>query len=159
MIIKFDEDYFMRKAIAQAEIAAEEGEVPVGAVAVKDNHIIASSYNQVEKLKDATAHAEMIVITQAASAVGDWRLDGVDIYVTKEPCAMCAGAMVNSRVHKVFFGMHDPRCGAVYSALRITSFPGMLHKVKVTGGLLEPECSEIIKDFFRKVRKANKIDE
>lgn len=153
----------MRKAIAQAEIAAGEGEVPVGAVAVKDNNIIARSYNQVEKLKDATAHAEMIVITQAANAIGDWRLDGVDIYVTKEPCAMCAGAMVNSRVHRVVFGMHDPRCGSVCSALKITSFPGMLHKVKVRGGLLESECSEIMKDFFRKVRKAKsrpqKIDE
>ena len=132
--------------------------MPVGAVAVKDNHVIASSYNQVEKLKDATAHAEMIVITQAASAVGDWRLDGVDIYVTKEPCAMCAGAMVNSRVNRVVFGMHDARCGAVCSALKITSFPGMLHKVKVSGGLLEEECSEIMKDFFRKVRKAKKTE-
>ena len=155
-IIKFDEEYFMRKAIAQAEIAAEEGEVPVGAVAVKDNHVIASSYNQVEKLKDATAHAEMIVITQAANAVGDWRLDGVDIYVTKEPCALCAGAMVNSRVHRVIFGMHDPRCGSVCSALKITSFPGMLHKVKVRGGLLELECSEIMKEFFREIRKSKK---
>ena len=162
-IIKFDEEYFMRKAIAQAEIAAEEGEVPVGAVAVKDNHVIASSYNQVEKLKDATAHAEMIVITQAASAVGDWRLGGVDIYVTKEPCAMCAGAMVNSRVNRVVFGMHDPRCGSACSALNITSFPGMLHKVKVKGGLLEEECAGIMKAFFRNVRQAKsrpqKIDE
>ena len=163
MIIKFDEEYFMRKALYQAEIAAEEKEVPVGAVAVHKNHVIASSYNQVEKLKDATAHAEMLVITQAEYAVGDWRLDEVDIYVTKEPCAMCAGAMVNARVRSVIFGMHDPRCGAACSAMKITSFPGMLHKVKVKGGVLEDECSEIMKKFFREVRrlkmKPPKIDE
>ncbi len=163
MIIKFDEEYFMRKALRQAEIAAEEKEVPVGAIAVLNNQMIACAYNQVEKLKDATAHAEMLVITQAENAVGGWRLDEVDIYVTKEPCAMCAGAMVNARVRRVIFGMHDPRCGAACSAMKITSFPGMLHKVKVKGGVLEDECTEIMKKFFREVRKSKakppKIDE
>ena len=152
-MIVFDEEYFMRRALLQAENAAAEGEVPVGAVAVKDNTIIASAYNQVEKLKDATAHAEILVITQAAAAIEGWRLDEVDIYVTKEPCAMCAGAMVNSRVRKLYYGLHDPRSGCAGSALDITTFPGMLHSVEVHGGILEDECKAIIQEFFRKARK------
>ena len=153
-MIVFDKEYFMRRALVQAENAAAEGEVPVGAVAVKDNTIIASAYNQVERLKDATAHAEILVITQAAAALNNWRLDEVDIYVTKEPCAMCAGAMVNSRVRGLYYGLHDPRSGCAGSALDITTFPGMLHAVNVTGGVLEDECKAIIQDFFRKVRKS-----
>ena len=151
--IIFDEDYFMRRALAQAENAYAEGEVPVGAVAVKDGAIIASAYNQVEKLKDATAHAEVLVITNFAAALEDWRLDEIDIYVTKEPCAMCAGAMVNARVRKVIFGMHDPRSGCAGSALNITSFPGMLHLVESKGGVLEEECKAMMQKFFREIRK------
>ncbi len=152
-MIVFDKEYFMRRALIQAENAAAEGEVPVGAVAVKDNVIIASAYNQVEQLQDATAHAEILVITQAAAVLQNWRLDSVDIYVTKEPCAMCSGAMVNSRVHSLFYGMHDPRSGCAGSALNITQFPGMLHSVNVTGGVLEEECKAIVQTFFKKVRK------
>ena len=150
--IVFDDEYFMRRALSQAEAAADMGEVPVGAVAVRDGAVIASSGNQVEMLRDATAHAEVLVITQAAARVGDWRLDDVDIYVTKEPCAMCAGAMVNSRVRRVVFGAYDPRAGCAGSALDVTSFPGMLHSVEVRGGVLEGECSAILKEFFRKLR-------
>ncbi len=153
-MILFDDEYFMRRALVQAENAAAEGEVPVGAVAVKNNTIIASAYNQVEKLKDATAHAEILVITQASAALEGWRLDEVDIYVTKEPCAMCAGAMVNSRVRKLFYGMHDPRSGCAGSALNVTAFPGMLHAVEVKGGILEEECKELVQKFFRQVRKS-----
>lgn len=153
-MILFDDEYFMRRALVQAENAAAEGEVPVGAVAVKNNTIIASAYNQVEKLKDATAHAEILVITQASAALEGWRLDEVDIYVTKEPCAMCAGAMVNSRVRKLFYGMHDPRSGCAGSALNVTAFPGMLHAVEVKGGILEEECKELVQEFFRQVRKS-----
>ena len=152
-MIVFNEEYFMRRALMQAENAAADGEVPVGAVAVKDNTIIASAYNQVEQLKDATAHAEILVITQAASVLSNWRLDEVDIYVTKEPCAMCAGAMVNSRVRSLYYGMHDSRSGCTGSALNITNFPGMLHLVNVTGGVLENECRIIVQEFFKKVRK------
>ena len=151
--IIFDDEYFMRRALAQAENAYAEGEVPVGAVAVKDGAIIASAYNQVEKLKDATAHAEILVITQAEAALEDWRLDEVDIYVTKEPCAMCSGAMVNARVRKVIFGMYDPRSGCAGSALNVTSFPGMLHLVEAKGGVLENECKSMIQEFFREIRK------
>lgn len=151
--IIFDDSHFMKAALRQAEIAADEEEVPVGAVAVKDGRIIARSYNQVEKLKDATAHAEILVITQASAALGDWRLDGVDIYVTKEPCAMCAGAMVNSRVRSVIYGMSDPRSGGAGSALDITGFKGMLHNVEVRPGILEADCKDLFQSFFRRVRK------
>ncbi|MDD5697003.1 MAG: tRNA adenosine(34) deaminase TadA [Victivallaceae bacterium] len=151
-MLKFDDEYFMRQALRQAKIAFEAGEVPVGAVAVKNDCIIARAYNQVELLHDATAHAEMLVITGAANALGDWRLDEVDIYVTKEPCAMCAGAMVNSHVRKVIFGMPDPRSGACASALDVTGFKGMLWKVEVKSGVLETECRTVMQNFFKQAR-------
>jgi tRNA(adenine34) deaminase len=151
-IIFFNDEYFMRLALRQAENAAADGETPVGCVAVKDGTVIARACNQVEKLKDATAHAEILALTQAAAAVGDWRLDGVTLYVTKEPCAMCAGAMVNSRVKKVVFGVADPRSGAAGSALDVTGFPGMLHNVEVNSGVLKDECLALLKEFFRQAR-------
>ncbi len=151
-LIVFDDEHFMKIALRQAERAAEAGEVPVGAVAVRDGQVIGRAWNQVEMLKDATAHAEILVMTQASAAKSDWRLDDVDIYVTKEPCAMCAGAMVNSRVRRVVYGMADPRAGAAGSALDITGFSGMLHRVEVKGGVLEPECKFIMQDFFRRRR-------
>ncbi len=156
-MIIYDDEHFMRTALRQAEYAAEQGEVPVGALAVMGGRILARAYNQVELLKDATAHAEILVMTQASAAIGDWRLENVDIYVTKEPCAMCAGAMVNARVRKVVYGMPDPRSGAAGSALNVTGFPGMLHNVEVTAGILEAECKALMQDFFRKVRLLGKI--
>ena len=157
-MLKFDDEYFMYKALRQAELAFSAGEVPVGAVAVKDNCIIARGYNQVEMLHDATAHAEILAITGAANALNDWRLEEVDIYVTKEPCAMCAGAMVNSRVRRVIFGMPDPRSGACGGGLDVTGFKGMLWNVEVKSGVLELECRDIIQRFFKKVR-TEKIDD
>jgi len=148
-----NDEYFMRAALRQAEIAGSEDEVPIGAVAVKNGVVIARGWNQVERLKDATAHAELLAMTAAAAAVGDWRLDGVTIYVTKEPCAMCAGALVNTRVERVVYGMADPRSGCAGSALDVTGFPGMLHQVRVTGGVLEEECKAMIRAFFARVRK------
>ena len=109
----------MFRALAEAQNAFELGEVPVGAVAVRNGEIIARAWNQVEMLKDATAHAEVLLISSLSSIIGDWRLEDVDIYVTKEPCAMCAGAMVNSRVRRVIFGMADPRSGCAGSALDV----------------------------------------
>ena len=156
-MLKFDDEYFMRKALRQAETAFAAGEVPVGAVAVKDNCIIARASNQVEMLHDATAHAEILAITGATNALNDWRLDDVDIYVTKEPCAMCAGAMVNSHVRRVIFGMADSRSGACGSALDVTGFKGMLWNVEVKSGILELECRNIIQRFFKKVRKQNRF--
>jgi tRNA(adenine34) deaminase len=155
-MIVFDDAYYMRRALNEALQAAEEGEVPVGAVAVHDGKIIARAWNQVEKLKDATAHAEIIALTQASAMLGDWRLEEVDLYVTKEPCAMCAGALVNCRLRRLIFGMADPRCGGAGSALNITGFPGMLHQVQVTSGVLEDECKELMQEFFKKVRQRPK---
>ena len=149
----FTDEYFMRAALREAEKAELHHEVPVGAVAVKDGMIVARAWNQVELLKDATAHAEILTLTALSALLGDWRMDGVTFYVTKEPCAMCAGALVNARVERVVYGFADPRCGCCGSALNITGFPGMLHQVKVTGGVLALECEEQFKQFFRKVRK------
>lgn len=151
-IIVFDDEHFMRLALREAERAADAGEVPVGAVAVRGGTVLARAHNQVEQLKDATAHAEMIVLTQAAAAVGDWRLDEVTVYVTKEPCAMCAGAMVNARLARVVFGAADPRSGAAGSALDITGFSGMLHHVEVTGGVLGDDALAMLQEFFRRRR-------
>jgi tRNA(adenine34) deaminase len=143
----------MRLALREALAAAEAGEVPVGAVVVWDGRIVARAHNQVEMLKDATAHAEMIALTQASAAVGDWRLTECVLYVTKEPCAMCAGAMVNARLGRLVYGCADPRMGAAGSALTITDFPGMLHRVPTAGGVLESECRELLRNFFRKRRR------
>lgn len=149
-----DEDC-MRLALKLAAKAAELGEVPVGAVVVCEDRVVARAWNQVELLKDATAHAEMIALTQAASALGDWRLAHATLYVTKEPCAMCAGAMVNSRLARLVYGCPDPRCGAAGSALKITDFPGMLHRVEVTGGILAEECLALLQEFFRRRRQTD----
>jgi tRNA(adenine34) deaminase len=147
-----DDNYFMRLAIKQSLCAYKEGEVPVGAVAVCQNKVIAKAHNQVELLKDATAHAEMILLTQASAAIEDWRLNEVTIYVTKEPCAMCAGAMVNCRLGKLVYGIKDPKYGAAGSALNVTCFDGALHKINVIGGVLENECLDIFQRFFKKLR-------
>lgn len=145
---------YMRMAIRLANEAAARGEVPVGAVVVAENgEVLARAYNQVEMLKDATAHAEMIALTQAASAIGDWRLTDATLYVTKEPCAMCAGGMANARLGKLIYGCADPRTGAAGNALDVLGFEGMLHHVKVAGGLCADECLEQLQNFFRKRRK------
>ncbi len=156
-MILFDDEYFMRRAFSRAEAAFAAGEVPVGAVAVRHGEIIAAAENQVEQLRDATAHAEMLVITGAANAINDWRLEEVDIYVTKEPCAMCAGAMVNSRVRRVIYGMPDNKSGACGSALDITGFSGMLWQVEVKSGVLEQECRALFQSFFRSVRASKSL--
>jgi len=150
----FTPEYFMRQALRQAREAEDKGEVPVGAVIVWKNKIIARAGNQIETLKDGTAHAEMIALTQAAAAVGDWRLTECCLYVTKEPCAMCAGAMVNCRLGKLVFATPDPRMGAAGGALEITNFPGMLHSVEVESGILQQECTELIQEFFRQRRQS-----
>ena len=156
-MIEFNDEYFMRIALRQAEEAFAADEVPIGAVAVRNGEIIARAWNQVELLKDATAHAEILVLTQAAAALGDWRLEDVEIFVTKEPCAMCAGAMVNARVKRVIFGSKDEKYGACGSALDVTGFKGMLHNVEVSSGVLEWECTGIIKEFFQRVRKKKNL--
>ena len=148
-----NDEYFMLRALAEAHNAFAAGEVPVGAVAVHGTRIIGKAFNQVETLKDATAHAEILALTQAAAALGDWRMEEVELFVTTEPCAMCAGACVNSRVKRVVYGLPDPRSGACGSALDVTGFPGMLWQVEVRGGVLADECGALIKEFFRQVRE------
>ena len=147
-----DDQYFMREALRQAQKANEAGEVPVGAVVVREGRIIARAHNQVELLKDATAHAEMLALTQAEAGVGDWRLIDCDLYVTKEPCAMCAGALVHTRVRRVIFGCTDPVAGAAGSVMNLLQMPGLNHLCDTASGFLQDECAAILQDFFRKRR-------
>ena len=152
MIDPLGDETFMHEALRQAQKARAADEVPVGAVVVRAGKIIARAYNQVEMLKDATAHAEMLALTQAEAAVGDWRLTDCDLYVTKEPCAMCAGALVHVRVHRVIFGCADPRAGAAGSIINLLQLPTLNHQCDITSGVLQNECSVILQDFFRKCR-------
>ena len=143
---------FMRLALQQADYAFREDEVPVGAVIVYQDKIIAKSYNRIEKLKDPTAHAEMLAVTAAASYLKSKWLKKCSIYVTIEPCSMCAGALVLARIDKVFFGACDPKTGAFGSKLDINTLK-LNHKIKVKKGILEKECSQILKEFFKNKRK------
>jgi tRNA(adenine34) deaminase len=144
---------FMRDALRLAKKAYAAEEVPVGAVVVRGGKIIARAYNQVELLKDATAHAEMLALTQAEAAVGDWRLTDCDLYVTKEPCVMCAGALVHARVRRVIFGCADERAGAAGSILNVLQMPTLNHRCDISSGVLQNECAAILQDFFKQKRK------
>ena len=153
-MIDFNSDeYYMREALKLAAKAFEAGEVPVGAVMVQGDKVIARAHNQVEQLKDATAHAEMIAITQAASSVGDWRLQECTLYVTKEPCPMCAGAAVLSRVRRIVFGVKDEKMGGAGGALNITHNSQFNHQIEVISGLLKDEALALLQSFFEKQRK------
>jgi tRNA(adenine34) deaminase len=152
MIEPLSDEYFMREALRMAQKAYETDEVPVGAVVVRAGKIIGRAYNQVELLKDATAHGEMLALTQAAEAVGDWRLTDCDLYVTKEPCAMCAGALVHTRIRRVIFGCADPSAGAAGSVINLLQMPGFNHRCDIASGVLQKECSVILREFFRKRR-------
>lgn len=147
------EERWMSEALRQAERAAEAGEVPVGAVIVKDGRVLGRAHNQVEALHDATAHAEMIAITQAAEALENWRLEGADLYVTLEPCAMCAGALVLSRVARIIYGADDPIAGACGSTFNIVSEKKLNHRIPVVKGLMAERAGGLLKDFFRARRK------
>ena len=153
MIESPGDENFMREALRQAQKANEAGEVPVGAVIVQAGKIIARAHNQVELLKDATAHAEMLALTQAEAAVGDWRLAECDLYVTKEPCAMCAGALVHTRIRRVIFGCTDPAAGAAGSVMNLLQMPVLNHRCDIASGVLQEECATILQDFFRKRRE------
>jgi tRNA(adenine34) deaminase len=153
------DDYFMGEALRLAARAYEKGEVPVGAVVVRAGRIIARAANQVEMLKDATAHAEMLALTQAESAVGDWRLTDCTLYVTKEPCPMCAGAVVHTRVARVVFGASDPKGGAAGGALNLLQFPTLNHRCEITSGLRQEECRALLQSFFAEQRAAKKNGE
>ena len=149
------DEYFMREALRQAEKAYATDEVPVGAVIVREGKIIARAHNQVELLKDATAHAEMLALTQAEAAIGDWRLSDCDLYVTKEPCAMCAGAAVHTRIRRVIFGCADPSAGAAGSIMNLLQMQSFNHRCEITYGLLQKECATILQGFFRKRREGS----
>jgi tRNA(adenine34) deaminase len=147
---------YMQAALRQAGYAYDDEEVPVGAVIIYEGKIIAQSYNQVERLKDPTAHAEMLAITQAASFLKHKWLKKCTLYVTLEPCVMCAGALVLSRIDKVFFGTFDPKAGALGSSCDINSFK-LNHRLRFEEGILRDECSGILKEFFKAKRKTKKV--
>jgi tRNA(adenine34) deaminase len=140
---------WMRLALEEARLAAEEDEVPVGAIVVAAGRVVASAHNQREQLADPTAHAEMIALTQAAAALGSWRLEGCTLYVTLEPCPMCAGAILQARVPTVVWGAADPKAGAVASLYRLFEDQRLNHRVTHIGGIMADECGRILSDFFR----------
>ena len=142
----------MRAALREARKALEDEEVPVGAVVVHEGKVIGRAHNQRERLHDPTAHAEMIALTQAAEALERWRLEGVTLYVTLEPCLMCAGALVNARVDRVVFGAPDPKAGACGSLYQVGLDSRLNHRFEVEGGVLEAECADLLREFFQSRR-------
>ena len=149
------DERYMRLSIEQARIAEENGDVPIGAVIVYKDQIIGKAYNQREQLKDPTAHAEIIALTQAAAYIKSWRLNGCTMYVTLEPCAMCAGALVLARMDRLVFGCDDPKTGACGSLYDIVRDERLNHRLEVTSGVLADECSRILQEFFERRRKEN----
>src|SRR5438067_3961630 len=152
------DETFMHEALRLAVKACPADEVPVGAVVVREGKIISRAYNQVELLKDATAHAEMLALTAAEAALGDWRLIECDLYVTKEPCPMCAGAIIYTRIRRVIFGCSDIRAGAAGTVMNLLQHDALNHRCQITSGVLESECASILQDFLRKKRGAMEDD-
>jgi len=148
----FTNEYFMKMALREATTAADENEIPVGAIIVHNNEVIGKAHNQVERLHDATAHAEMIAMTQASSALEDWRLQDCTMYVTLEPCPMCAGAIVQARLKCVVFGARDWQQGGVLSNFGIAQYAKNVHKVEVIEGIMEEECKGLLDSFFSDLR-------
>ena len=151
-----DHDRYMQQALQQAQLAAELDEVPVGAIIVREGIVLASARNERERLHDPTAHAEMIAITQAASAVESWRLEGCTLYVTLEPCPMCAGAIQQARIAQVVYGAEDPKAGAVRSLFQLLSDERLNHQVEVVGGVLAEDCGKVLTEFFARKREMGK---
>ncbi len=149
-------EHFIELALAEAEQALRENEVPIGAVIVYQDRVIASAHNQREQLRDPTAHAEMIAITQAAEARQSWRLDGCTLYVTLEPCAMCAGAIIQARLPTVVYGATDPKAGAVETLYHLLGDPRLNHRAEVVAGVLADQCGQILSEFFQEQRRLGK---
>lgn len=143
----------MRTALEQARLAGEAGEVPVGALVIKDGELIAQGHNRNLMDHDPSAHAEIVALREAASRLGNHRLSRCEMFVTIEPCAMCAGALVHARLARLIYGAPDPKAGAVTSVLQVLNHPGLNHKMEVVPGVLAPECSELLQTFFRQKRK------
>ena len=156
-----DDEFFMKLAYNQALKAWDLGEVPIGSVIEYGGEVVAQAHNMVETLQDPTAHAEILAITQAAKAIGDWRLNGASLYVTKEPCPMCSGACVMSRVSRVIFGVRDTKMGFLGGAANFYTMSGLNHRLEVADLVLEKECMELLKTFFalkRKLEQTNNED-
>ena len=147
---------YMKEALKEAEIAGQLGEIPIGAVIVRNGQIIARGHNLTETSKDPTAHAEINAIRQASQILGGWRLPGCEMYVTCEPCTMCAGALVWSRIEKLYIGTMDPKAGACGSLYNIIQDERLNHRIEVETGIMERECSSIIKEFFTRLRNSKK---
>jgi len=147
------DEQFMAEALRQARKAYRASEVPIGAVVVSEGRIIARGSNQVELLKDATAHAEMLALTSAQASVGDWRLNECDLYVTKEPCPMCAGAIYHCRIRRVVYGCPAPKDGACGSLFNLLDQPSLNHRSEVLGGVRGEECAELLRQFFLEARR------
>jgi len=145
---------WMAEAIRLAELAYRNGEIPIGAIVIKDRKIIGRGYNQREKLKDPTAHAEIIAISAAANTLGDWRLNDCTLYVTKEPCAMCTGALVNARISSIVFGCYDADNGYCGSVADLCNSPQKKNTVSIRGGINEKRCLDLVQNFFKNRRKA-----
>lgn len=144
---------FMQKALRQAHKALSLDEVPIGAVIVKDGKVIASGYNKVESTNIATEHAEIVAIRKACKKLGGWRLDGCEMFVTLEPCPMCAGAIVNARIKKVYFGAYEPKSGSAQSKHKVLTESGLNHTTLYEGGILQEECSSLLTNYFKSKRK------
>jgi len=155
-ILDNTDERFMRVAIEAAKIAEENGDVPIGAVVIHQGQIIGKAYNQREQLKDPTAHAEIIALTQAAAFLQSWRLNGCTMYVTLEPCPMCAGALVLARIDRLVYGCDDPKAGACKSLYNIVQDERLNHRLEVTGGVLQEQCREQLQQFFARRRHQNK---
>jgi tRNA(adenine34) deaminase len=149
-------EHFMRLALEQAEQALREDEVPIGAIVVRQEEVIASAHNQREQLHDPTAHAEMIAITQAAESLQSWRLEGCTLYVTLEPCPMCAGAILQARIPILVYGAADPKAGAVHSLYRMLEDPRLNHRCQYVTNVLAEPCAEILSRFFQAQRRLGK---
>ncbi len=148
-----DDYFFMEKALLQAKVAYKKGEVPVGAVVVKDGKVISRGYNLRETLNDPTAHAELLAMKRAAKTLDSWRLTGCTLYVTLEPCPMCAGLIVNSRIDKVVFGAYDQKAGCCTTLYHLPTDERFNHRAQVIGGVMEDDCAKILSDFFKEKRK------
>jgi tRNA(adenine34) deaminase len=149
-------EYFMKLALEEAAVAMAENEAPIGAVIVHEDRVIARAHNQREQLHDPTAHAEMIAITQAAATLGSWRLEDCTLYVTLEPCPMCAGAILQARIPTVVYGANDPKAGAVYTLYRLLEDPRLNHRCLVVPNVLAEPCGRILTEFFQKQRQMGK---
>jgi tRNA(adenine34) deaminase len=154
--IAMDHEHYMQQALAEAQSAQAIDEVPVGAVIEREGRVLAAAHNERERLRDPTAHAEMIALTQAAAAVGSWRLDDCTLYVTLEPCPMCAGAILQARLKRLVYGADDPKAGAVRSLYQLLHDPRLNHQVEVIGGVLADECGQLLTDFFARKRMLGK---